>query len=272
MVVMTEGPGPAGLPELPNMVVNRRRNKDLTIARAREIVLGFEKAAGELDEIRESLIVRIMSVLTGVRERLGFDKRAFPIKFRRTDSVEAIMQLVEFSLRLIKQGGPEVKPGDQKGKNPEEVAQEFDDELVELRGRIYADFAEIMMRTGIVKDVDEVNAGDQNYAFIVGEAYKIHLRDRIGDMQVAPAYCKGLTNGNECLMDGNRIQSGEPIFYFNPAFSADPTFQIANEYVKYEPDMNVYWQHMGYTKTGQIIMRVLRRESLDRSNVVQFAG
>lgn len=250
---------------MPDVVPNRRSHKPLAIGRAREIVLGFEKAVDELDEIRESFLLRFLDTLSGLRSGLGFgpfDKEAFPIKFQRTDTVEAIMQLVEFSLRLIREVGPEVRPDDEKGKSPDRMAQEFEDELGELRGRIYADFAEIMMRVGIVKDVDEVNSEDQSYAFIVGEAYMIYLKDRAGDKKVVPAYCKELAKGDECLTDGSRIQSGEPIFYFNSKFSEKSFFRIGGEYVKQEPDANVYWQHMGYTKTGQIIMKVLRMEPL----------
>lgn len=262
--------------------LERRYRKDLRFNRAVEIVKGFETAVDELDFERQSIFEGIFKVLAKIKLP-GFgslNQLRFPVQFRRADTAQSIMQLLEFSFRQIHYKGPLFlnHPGSgvsDSGARSSGVAsvETFSDELSTLMSKIYADFAEILIRAGIVNnlddgdDVDKYGGGD----FFEGDLYKLQLKDKEGKKSVVPAYCKGVADGSECFLSGAKVPSNEPIFYFNPECSADPFYKIGKEYLRQENDADVYWWLVGYTKNGELIGKFLRRESMSRPRLDETA-
>ncbi len=256
---------------------DRRHDGDMTPDRAGEIVAQFEFAVYDLQSARKDVFGRLFTWLgdLGIPGFGGFSKLSTLLRFRTTDTPECIVQLINFSLQEYLKIGPvawfgaewnDQSEGCETWSSPQEQAEKFFDELDDLRGRIYADFAEILMRAGIVdlEDVDEVNAMDLDYAFVVGDLYKLHLVNDDGGGYVVPAYCRGLTTGVESYMSGAKTASGMPIFYFNVLEGPKSLYIICKEYLRQEPDRDVYWQFLGFSKTGEVVCRILREESISR--------
>lgn len=233
---------------------DRRKGDNLSGARALEIMNALELARDTLESKRENVKGRLVRWFADLLD-VNYIDVDVPCKFRKSDTVAGIRELFVDSSNLneaaVLAGGWE------------DCEEEVRDEFLEARAKVLADFAEIMVRSGIASKPREVNQ-NEDIVFTGGHIYRIEIQGK-----KILATCSGFTENGKHFHQGHPFCSGEPIFQFNRGKEFNSYgryvggYKIGKEYMLQEPKHDVYMEFCGYTRNGEPVMKFLRRKSIE---------
>lgn len=230
---------------------DRRTGNDLSSGRALEIMNALEAAQAELKAKRDSIQARFLRWLADI-VGTGYKDIDVSCEFRGSDSAAKIRELFIDSSMLneaaVLAGGWE------------DSEEEIRDEFIEARAEVLADFAEIMIRSGIASWIRDV---EQNEDIVFGEGhiYRIEIHGK-----KVLATCNGFTEQEKHFYEGRSFPSGEPVFQFYRGKKFDSYgryvggYKIGKVYILQEPRYDVHMEFCGYTRYGDPVMKFLRRE------------
>lgn len=240
--------------------VEKRNGGILSPGRTWEILDAFNSARRELVKLRSNVRARLLQRAAAIL-RIDYADIDISCRFRETDSPADLRGLFIDASRLSEANSI----GSADGSYNRLLAQE---EFSQARAAVLADFAEILVRSGIVSRPPAVDK-NPDIVFEEGKIYRI----KIHGVDVL-AYCAGFTGEGYCFNDGSAIPYRVPIFQFrNPGNDGVcDDYKIGQEYGRVIEGRNgdsgsaaaSYSEFCGYTWSGRPVMKFLRRQAVSR--------